>query len=188
MDDLYDLAREALALAREHDLWFGDRAPEPLPLLTPDALACRLAVMLEITHDRVSIALDGPCSPDGQRAVVFEVVAQEVGSSNNAMIKRPRFSPVPGHETTGAFFVLAACRACSARDAAVAAVSNLAELGFYFATGLAPRTALWELICQGPGHDPHCIWVRRRAESAPLHPPTPTPGTPVPTSTPEGGM
>jgi hypothetical protein len=138
--------------------------------------------MLEITSEQVGVDVSGEdvsVELNGTRdlAVVFEVLPEQVGSPHNTADQRLRLAPVPGHETT-AFFVRGYCRDCQARDAAVAVVTNLAELGFFLHVNRALRNALWLLISRGAGHHAHCVWMRRatptRAAATPITP-TPTP-------------
>jgi hypothetical protein len=82
------------------------------------------------------------------------------------------FAPIPilaglEHGSAGsrpmALYLLGLCAQCQARDAALAVVTSLADLGFYARYRRGPVHAEQHLLAHDPGHNPWCVWRARRA-------------------------
>jgi hypothetical protein len=68
-----------------------------------------------------------------------------------------RFIPIIGRETM--FALLGRCPDCVAADVPVAAITQLADLGYYLAAGQSPDNGLREALGWDPNHRPHCPWA-----------------------------
>jgi hypothetical protein len=194
--NLFEDAAEALERALRRDVWFGDREPGPPTSLGPALMAQRLAGVLEIPRDQVTVHHDPTRAGLGPLAVVFEVLVEVRCAPVDQTVPPLRFAPIPGRETE-AFFLRGHCLDCEAPDAAVAIITSLADLGYYLHLGRGPRTVFWELITNDTGHTGLCVWrhptTRALAElgrgitDPPTHPHDPADPVPAPDARGESG-